>query len=44
MGRVAMLSFFGVAELFSGALVRATTGAENAIGNVMRTMVTAHGR
>jgi H+/gluconate symporter-like permease len=44
MGRVPVLAGFRVAELFRGALVSATASAEDAIGNVVSAVVTAHGR
>jgi hypothetical protein len=44
VGRVPVLAGFRVAELFCGALVGATPSAEDAVGNIMSAVVTAHGR
>jgi hypothetical protein len=44
MSRVTVLARFGVAELFRGALVGPAACAEHTVGNVVRTVVTAHGR
>jgi hypothetical protein len=42
--RIPVLAGFRVAELLRGALVGATSSAEDAVGNVVRAVVTAHGR
>jgi molybdopterin biosynthesis enzyme MoaB len=43
VSRIAVLSRLGVAGFFGGALVSSTAGAENAVRDVLRAMVTLHG-
>ncbi len=42
VGRVAVLAGLGIAGFLGGSLVRATAGAENAVRDVLRAMVTLH--
>ncbi len=44
MGRIPVLAGLRIAELLRGALVGATASTEDAVWNVVRAVVTAHGR